>query len=314
MNKNNKKISIVVPVLNEEEVIDEFYRRLVTVLEDQSLDLEIIFVDDGSTDGSLSKIKALRQKDERVNIISFSRNFGHSAAITAGLENSTGDAVAVMDSDLQDPPEMLIKFINEWRGGTQVVYGIRTKRKENILKRLSYWFFYRILAGTSKTEIPLDAGDFCLMDRMVIDTINSMPERNRFVRGLRSWAGFRQAGIEFERAYRYAGKTKYPFRKLLGLAGDGIFSFSYAPLRAVTILGFIIAGLTFVAILIVLYLRIFTGTLPLSGFSSIIIVVLFLGGMQLIAIGVVGEYIARIYEETKNRPLYIIKEKVGLQK
>src|SRR3989344_1043562 len=272
---------------------------------------EIIFVDDGSRDKTLEILKAKAREDEKVKIISFSRNFGHPLAISAGLEHASGSAGIVMDSDLQDPPEVIKKFIARWREGYNVVYGVRRGRKEWFGKKLAYWAFYRILQNLSPLKMPLDSGDFSLFDRRVLEVIKKMPERNRFVRGLRTWAGFKQTGVEFERDVRFAGKTKYPFKKLLRLAADGIFSFSYLPLKIATFFGFIIALASFVAILAVLYLRIFAGSLPITGFASTIIVVLFLGGIQLITIGLLGEYVGRIYEEVKKRPLYVIEEKIG---
>ncbi len=309
--KSQKKISIVTPVLNEESVLSEFYNRVRKVLELNSVFFEIIFVNDGSTDKTPSILLNLHNKDSRVKIISFSRNFGHASAISAGLNFASGDATIVMDADLQDPPEVLESFIKKWKEGYHIVNGIKTKRKENFIKRFCYWFFYRLLSGVSSLKIPLDAGAFCLMDRRVVDIVNSLPERNRFLTGLRTWTGFRYYNLEFERADRFAGKTKYSLKKLFRLAADGIFSFSYVPLRLTAVLGFVIASISLIAILIVVYLRLFAHTLPVSGFASTIIVILFLGGMQLMTIGLLGEYIARIYDEVKRRPLYVIKEKKG---
>jgi dolichol-phosphate mannosyltransferase len=306
------KISIIAPALNEEASIGEFYKRIRTVLESAGFDFEIIFIDDGSADGTLRKLKDIHGRDARVKIISFSRNFGHPLAISAGLENAGGDAAVIIDADLQDPPEALPEFFQKWREGYKVVYGIRTKRKEWFGKRLAYWCFYRLLKKLAALNLPLDAGDFCLMDREVIEVIKSLPERNRFMRGLRSWAGFKQTGVVYERAVRFAGVSKYSLTKLCKLALDGILAFSYIPLRLASFIGFIIAGFAFLAILLVLYLRLAYGIIGVPGFSSTLIAILFLGGIQLIAIGIVGEYIARIYEEVKHRPLYIVKEKIGL--
>lgn len=311
MQLTNKKISVIVPVLNEEAVILEFYDRAKKVLESITDSHEIIFVDDGSTDSTLIKLKEFAKNDSRVKIISFSRNFGHPIAISAGLDYASGEAVIIIDADLQDPPEILPEFIKKWQEGFEIIYGIRTKRKEWWGKRLAYWCFYRIFKKLASLNVPLDAGDFSLIDRKVADIIKSLPERNRFIRGLRSWAGFKQCGVVYERAGRFAGKTKYSFKKLLKLAADGIFSFSYIPLRLATFLGFLVAAVAFLAILAVLYLRIFYGVIGIPGFSSTIITLLFIGSIQLVAIGILGEYIARIYEEVKHRPLYVINEKIG---
>lgn len=305
---------MVVPVLNEEAVILEFYYRIKKVLEETVHFFEIIFIDDGSQDTTLQKLKDLRFSDNRIRIISFSRNFGHAMAISAGIEYASGEAVVIIDGDLQDPPEVILKFLEKWEEGYPVVYGIRRKRKEWFGKRLAYWTFYRIfqkLAFASLTNTPLDAGDFCLMDRPVVEVIKNLPERNRFLRGLRSWTGFRQYGVEYERAARFAGSTKYPLKKLIKLAADGIFSFSYIPLRIATLFGFFVAIAAFAGIIFVLYLRLVKGLLGTVGYYSTVISVLFIGGIQLISVGILGEYIARIYEEVKQRPLYIIKEKIG---
>lgn len=305
------EISIIAPVFNEEAVVSEFYNRVANVLNKNSTSFEIIFIDDGSTDKTLDKIKKLGNQDFSVKAISFSRNFGHGMAISAGLVHAQGEAVIILDGDLQDPPEVLPEFINKWKEGYEVVYGVRAKRKEWFGKKLSYWLFYRILKKLSSLEMPVDAGDFCLMSRIVVDQIKTLPERNPFVRGLRSWVGFRQCGVVYERSRRFAGVTKYSLSKLLKLATDGVFSFSHIPLKLATFLGFVIATGSFLAILVVLYARVFVGVLPPRGFASTVIIILFLGGVQLISIGILGEYVARIYEEVKHRPLYIIKEKMG---
>ncbi len=303
------------PVFNEEAVVLEFYNRIKKVLEEAVDSFEIIFVDDGSQDTTLQKLKDLHSSDSRIKVISFSRNFGHAMAISAGIEHASGDAVVVIDGDLQDPPEVVPEFLKKWEEGSQVVYGIRRKRKEWFGKRLAYWAFYRIfrkLAFASLNNVPLDAGDFCLMDRRVVEVIKNLPERNRFLRGLRSWAGFRQSGVEYERASRFAGSTKYPLRKLIKLAADGIFSFSYIPLRIATFFGLLVAAAAFAGIIFVLYLRLVKGLVGTVGYYSTLISILFIGAIQLIGIGILGEYIARIYEEVKHRPLYVVKEKIGL--
>lgn len=308
----NKKLSVIAPLLNEEEVVLEFYNRTKQALSSLTNNYEIIFVDDGSTDSTLSKLKEIHAQDKNVKVISFSRNFGHPMAISAGLDHVTGDGIMVVDADLQDPPELISDFVKKWQEGYEVVYGVRKKRKEWFGKRLAYWLFYRLLKKASSLSIPVDSGDFSFLDKKVVNVMKAMPERNRFLRGLRSWSGFRQFGLEYERAARFAGSTKYPFKKLLKLAADGIFSFSYIPLRLAMAAGFLVAGVAFLAILIVLYLRIFVGIVGNTGFASTIIAILFLGGIQLIAVGILGEYIGRIYDEVKNRPLYVVKEKIGL--
>ena len=306
----NKKISIVVPVYNEEAIVAEFYRALKEVLNTLGYAYEVIFVDDGSVDATPQILRRFAKEDARMKVLSFSRNFGHSAAISAGLAYASGDAVIIIDSDLQDPPEALKKFCETWERGAEEVYGIRAKRKEWLGKRFAYWLFYRLLQRLSPIPIPLDSGDFSLLDRKVVDLLNSLPERGRFVRGLRAWTGFRQVGVPFERAKRRAGQSKYTFGKLLVVAADGIFSFSHLPLRAATVVGFAIAILSFVAIMVIAYLRL-AHALVLPGFSSTIITVLFMGGIQLFSIGILGEYVGRVYDEVKQRPLYVIREKIG---
>ena len=310
--KLSKKISVVVPVLNEAKVLAKFHDRLRRILEEHVEEFEIIFVDDGSSDSTIDQLRELSRKDFRVKIISFSRNFGHPMAISAGLDYVSGDAAIIIDADLQDPPEILPEFLHKWQEGYKVVYGVRSKRKEWFYKRLAYWLFYRMLSKLAPLHIPLDAGDFALLDRDIVNILKLLPERSRFVRGLRSWVGFRQYGVVYERAARQGGWTKYPFKKLLKLAADGIFSFSYIPLRLATILGFLVASTAFLAIVVILFSRLVYGVIGVPGFSSTIITVLFMGGIQLISMGILGEYIARIYEEVKNRPLYVIKEKIGL--
>lgn len=309
----NKKISVVAPVFNEENVVEEFYNRVKSVLSSSVSDYEIIFVDDGSTDSTLEKLHYLREKDSRVKILSFSRNFGHIVAVTAGLDFASGDAIAIMDSDLQDPPEVLLNFLGKWQEGYKVVYGIRIKRKEWFGKRFAYWFFYRLFRMLSSLkDIPVDAGEFSLLDKRVADIIKTLPERNRFLRGLRIWVGFKHCGVKYNREGRFAGKTKYPLSKLIKLAADNIFSFSFIPLKIATVVGFTIALLDFLVILIIICLRLFYGIIGVPGFSSTIIAIFFVGGVQLISLGILGEYIARIYEEVKQRPRYVVKEKIGL--
>ncbi len=310
-------ISIVIPIFNEEETILALYARLKKVFDEVRDEFEVIFVNDGSRDLSLALIKDIHNKNKRCKALSFSRNFGHQTAVTAGLMYAQGDAVIILDGDLQDPPEIIPQFVNKWREGYQVVYGIRRKRKELMPKRFTYFIFYRILRYIADINIPLDSGDFCLMDRKVVKLLNSLPERGRFVRGLRSWVGFRQVGLEFERDRRLAGKSKYSFWKLLKLAFDGIFSFSEIPLKLVMLAGFVISGMSFAFVLYVVFNFIFGIHMYLisknPGWASLIVSITSLGGIQLIAIGLLGEYLARVFKEVKQRPHFIIDELIGIE-
>lgn len=278
-------------------------------------DYEVVLVDDGSRDRSAEMMRRMADQDEHFRIISLSRNFGHQAAISAGIKAAEGDCVVVMDGDLQDPPEELHRFLAKWREGYDVVFAIRTKRKEGFFKRTAYKSFYRLLGGISDIEIPLDSGDFCVMDRKVVDVLNQeMPERSRFVRGLRAYAGFRQIGISYEREARHAGEAKYTFQKLVKLALDGIFDFSTFPLRLATYLGFIIAIPSFLAGIFFIVHRIFDfkvlGYSPTDtpGLASLAVGMFFLGGVMLLIMGILGEYLGRIYYEVKQRPFYIVRE------
>jgi dolichol-phosphate mannosyltransferase len=310
-------ISVVVPCYNEAAVLDQLYRRLTAAAESWSEPFEVIVVDDGSDAVTWRGLEAIHRRDPRWKTVRFSRNFGHQTAVSAGLAYASGDAVLVIDADLQDPPEELHRFIAKWRQGYEVVYAVRRKRKENVLKRACYAAFYRILAKLSPTPIPLDSGDFCLMDRRVVDLLTAMPERNRFVRGLRAWAGFRQTGLEYERDARAAGRPKYGLWKLVRLALDGLLSFSTAPLRLATGLGFLVTVLAAAGALFSFVQRIFAdwfariGLGPVPGYATIVISLLFLGGVQLICMGVIGEYVGRIYEEVKRRPLWVVRETLG---
>ncbi len=303
-------ISIVIPLYNEEEIVPELHRRLAGVLKGLRK-WEVIFVDDGSSDGTFRLLLGLHARDKRFKAIRFSRNFGHQMAISAGIEHANGDGIIIMDGDLQDPPEVLPLFIAKWREGFDVVYAVRTKRKENILKRAAYAAFYRILRHLSYLQIPLDSGDFCLISRRVAETLRSLPERQRFVRGLRSWAGFRQVGMEYERDRRYAGKPKYTVGRLLSLAYDGIFAFSTVPLRIAVYAGFGLSAASFLGGLWVIYEKVFN-RIAIVGWASTIVVTTFIGGAILSTLGVIGEYIGRVYEEVKHRPLYVVQDKVGL--
>lgn len=299
------EISIVVPLYNEQENIPELYRRLILALESLGLSFELVLVNDGSNDATFRMLDELHEKDVRVVAIHLSRNFGHQAAVCAGIDQALGKGVIVMDGDLQDPPEVLGQFIHLWKQGNEVVYAVRTKRKENIFKRAGYFLFYRLLRSISDIDIPLDSGDFCLMDRKVVSALKQLPEQVRFVRGLRTFVGFRQVGLEYERAARGAGKPKYTFRALVRLAMDGLVSFSSHPLHLVTYLGLASAGFAFIA-MIWAFTDAFVNQSTPRGWASTIIVVLFMGSIQLISLGIMGEYIRRIFLETKGRPTYIL--------
>ncbi|AFZ52099.1 glycosyltransferase family 2 protein [Dactylococcopsis salina] len=307
-------ISLVIPIYNEQGILEILYERIKVASAGWNQDYEVIFIDDGSSDYSLEIIQKLNQKDDRVKAISFSRNFGHQTAVSAGLKYSTGEIIVVMDGDLQDPPEQIINFLEQWQQGYQVVYAIRKKRKEAWYKKLAYYSFYRLLNWMSSVKIPLDSGDFCLLDRTIVDHLNSLPERNRFVRGLRAWIGYKQIGIPYERNARLAGEAKYTFRKLIRLAFDGLINFSYRPLQVFTSLGIIVSLLSFLVAIYYLFAWILDPTVreQLPGYTSIIIAILFLGGVQLISIGILGEYIGRIFDEVKARPLFIISQKIGI--
>lgn len=299
-------LSVVIPVFNEQENLRELYRRLIAALERIENNFEILFVDDGSRDASLEILTQLAQNDARVTVIAFARNFGHQAAISAGLDQTRGEGVIVMDADLQDPPEALEQFVAQWRNGHDVVYAVREQRKEGWFKRTSYALFYRLLQRVANIDIPLDAGDFCIMDRRVVDLLVSMPERNRFVRGIRSWVGLDQVGLKYERAARYAGETKYSYGRLMTLALDGFVSFSFAPLRISSLMGIVISILSIILAIFYAVQKITVGLNP-PGFATTIVAILFLAGIQLITIGVIGEYVGRIFEEVKRRPLYVTK-------
>ncbi|MEC4885921.1 MAG: glycosyltransferase family 2 protein [Scytonema sp. PMC 1070.18] len=306
------KYSFIVPIYNEEETIPEMYRRLSAVMNRMDGLVELILINDGSRDRSLQMIREVHQKDERVCYISFARNFGHQIAVTAGLNFVRGQVIVILDADLQDPPELIPDMVEKWRQGYQVVYAQRMRRrKEGWLKRFTAYAFYRILKRLADVNIPVDTGDFCLMDRKVVDVLNSMPERNRYIRGLRSWIGFRQTAIRFERDPRFAGEVKYTFRKSLALAIDGLISFSKVPLRLSTYLGLVSAGMALLMILLILYWRFTDPYSSLTGLATILVAVFFLGAVELIVIGILGEYVGRIYEEIKGRPLYTLEEISG---
>jgi polyisoprenyl-phosphate glycosyltransferase len=308
------KYSLIIPIYNEEETILELYRRVSAVMDHLDDSVELILVNDGSRDQSLKLIRELQERDARVCYISFARNFGHQAAVTAGLNFARGQVIVVLDADLQDPPELIPSMIDRWQDGYQVVYAQRTKRKqESWFKRLTAYVFYRLLKRLADVDIPADTGDFCLMDRQVVDLLNSMPERNRYIRGLRAWIGFRQTAVKFERDPRFAGEVKYTFKKSLALAINSLVSFSKVPLRLSTYLGLFSALIALFMAVLVLYWRLRQPDSPVTGLATILIAVFFLGSVQLISIGILGEYIGRIYEEVKGRPAYTIAEIAGLE-
>ncbi|GBL10309.1 putative glycosyltransferase [Microcystis aeruginosa Sj] len=308
------KYSLIIPIYNEEETIPELYRRVSAVMDSLDDSVELILINDGSRDRSLNLMRELQERDARVCYISFARNFGHQAAVTAGLNFARGQVIVVLDADLQDPPELIPKMIESWQAGYHVVYAQRTKRKkESWFKRLTAYVFYRLLRQLADVDIPADTGDFCLMDRQVVEVLNSMPERNRYIRGLRAWIGFRQTAVKFERDPRFAGEVKYTFKKSLALAINSLVSFSKIPLRISTYLGLFSALIALLMALLVLYWRLQQPDSPVTGLATILIAVFFLGSVQLISIGILGEYIGRIYEEVKGRPAYTIAEIAGLE-
>ncbi|MFA5770242.1 MAG: glycosyltransferase family 2 protein [Patescibacteria group bacterium] len=306
------KYSVILPIFNEQENLDFLYNRVVKVLVSLKEDYEIIFINDGSQDRTKDILIDLHKKNNKIKIINFSRNFGHQIAVTAGLNFATGDRIAILDADLQDPPEILPNFFAKLNEGYDVVYAVRKKRKENIFKRIAYSLFYKILHLMASVDIPLDSGDFCVLSQRMVKTINSFPERNRFVRGLRSWAGFKQIGLEYEREKRLAGKSKYGLGKLLKLAFDGIFSFSFIPLQIMFLLGSASLFLSIMGIFWATYMKFFTTAYNrVPGFATTTILIMFVGGLQLFSIGIMGEYLRRVYDEVKQRPQYIIESKIG---
>jgi len=300
--------SIIAPIYNELENLPELYRRVKEVMNSTGEPWELLLVDDGSTDGSTESICELAREDKRVRPVIFARNFGHQIAITAGWDYARGDAVVIIDADLQDPPEVILEMAKKWKQGYEVVYAVRAEREgESWFKLWTASLFYRLIYRITDVKIPLDTGDFRLMDRKVVNVLKQMRERHRFPRGMSAWVGFKQIGVDYKRAARVAGETKYPFRKMFRLALNAITSFSYFPLQVATFFGFASAGIAILAIIPVIYLRI-TGSQAFFGQATTLIAVLFLGGVQLISLGVLGEYIGRLYDEAKGRPLYIVRE------
>jgi glycosyltransferase involved in cell wall biosynthesis len=300
--------TIIAPIYNEYDNLPELYRRVKEVMDSTGEPWEFILVDDGSTDGSSERIHELAAKDKTIRPVIFARNFGHQIAVTAGLDYSRGDAVVIIDADLQDPPEMILELARKWKEGYEVVYAVRSEREgESWFKIFSASMFYRLIYRITDVKIPLDTGDFRLLDRKVVNVMNQMREKHRFLRGMAAWVGYRQIGVKYKRAARFAGETKYPFKKMFGLALTAITGFSYFPLQVATYFGFISAGIAILAIPIVAVLR-FTGQQFFGGQATTLLAVLFLGGVQLISLGALGEYIGRLYDEAKGRPLYIVRE------
>ena len=309
------KISVVVPMYYEEEVAKECYTRLKNVLEKiENYNYEIIFINDGSKDKTLEILKEIAKENKNVKIISFSRNFGHQCAVTAGLRYVTGDAIVIIDADLQDPPELIPEMIKLWEEGNEVIYGKRKSREgESRFKLLTASMFYKTLNALSDVEIPKDTGDFRLVDRKVVEVINSLPEHNKFLRGLFSWVGFKQKAYEYERKERYAGKTKYPLKKMLKLAQDGIFSFSIKPLKIVGAMGILSVIISIILFVYAVLSYAFDWNNLVPGWTSLMVTMTFIGGMILISLWMIGEYIGRIYDETKRRPEYIIDETINIE-
>jgi dolichol-phosphate mannosyltransferase len=301
--------TVIAPIFNEAETLPELYRRVSEVMDQTGEPWELVLVDDGSRDNSPQIIKDLAERDPRVRPVLFARNFGHQIAVTAGMDYSRGRAITIIDADLQDPPEVILDLIARWREGYEVVYAVRTERVgESWFKLFTASLFYRIIYRITDVSIPMDTGDFRLMDRKVVNVMNSMRERHRFLRGMSAWVGFRQIGVPYKRAARYAGETKYPFKKMLKLAMTAVTGFSFFPLQLATWMGFLFAGISMITIPIVIALRIFGPHQPLLGQATTLIAILLLGGIQLISLGILGEYIGRLYDEVRGRPLYVVRE------
>lgn len=313
-------LSVVIPTYKSEANIIPLAERLQAVLSKLPSEYEVIFINDNSPDNTIALLQKLCLQNLRIKVISLSRNFGQQIATSAGLKFSSGDAVIIMDDDLQDPPELIPSLVQKWKDGYDVVYAIRKNRKEGFFKKLGYRLFYKIIANISYISIPQNSGDFGLMDRKIVDILNSMPERMRFVRGLRAWVGFKQAGIEYERAGRFKGKPSYNLLKILNLSMSGILAFSDMPLRISSLAGFFVSAIAFIGIVFTIIQKIITYFLPYNpiavwpGFSTIVLAILFLGGVQLLCMGILGEYIARIYNEIKQRPMFLVKEIINFDK
>ena len=314
MSKDNPLLSVVVPVYNEQEVIGETVKRLVGVLDGMSVDYEVVFVNDGSQDGTLSVLRPLCEADARLKLVNFSRNFGHQIAITAGMDMTRGDAVVVIDADLQDPPEVIPGMFEVWKQGYEVVYGKRVSREgETFFKKFTARVFYRFMARMTEVDMPVDTGDFRLIDRRVVDALRRIPERNRYVRGIVSWLGFRQYAYEYERHERFAGQTKYPLKKMLKLASDGLVSFSVKPLRWILGTGIVLSALSVLYLLYVLIASLCGAAMLSAGLYALLGFITLLLGVVMISLGVLGEYVGRIYDEAKARPLYIVSDTVNIE-
>lgn len=309
MTTHKPVISIIAPVYNEELIIDELYRRLVAVLDSTGDPWEIIMVNDGSQDGSADKMRALAGRDARIRVVNFARNFGHQNAVTAGMDYAQGEAIVVIDADLQDPPEVILQLLAKWREGYHVVYAVRAERKgETWFKTFTAKAFYRLIYRITDVNIPVDTGDFRLMDRKVVNAVQSMREHNRFIRGMTSWVGFKQTGVDYVRQERFAGTTKYPLRKMIRFAFDAITGFSYFPLQATIYVSLVLALLAVVAVPVVAFLRLSGSTLQFEGQATTLVVVLLMSSFQLFFFFIMGQYVARIYDEVRQRPLYIVSE------
>ncbi len=315
-----KSLSIVIPTYKSEANLPALIGRLEDVLSALKYKYEIIFVNDNSPDNTMSVLRAICLGNYNIKVISLSRNFGQQVAISAGLKYTKGDAVIIMDDDLQDPPEFIPELIKKWEEGYEVVYAVRKTRRENVLKRTAYKLFYKVLSKLSHIKIPRDSGDFGLIDRKIVTVINRMPERDRFLRGLRAWVGFKQIGVECDRATRYKGKPSYNLLKIMKLSLDGLLAFSNVPIQISSAIGLFISVIAFLGFIFTLFQKIFTYYFPenpiavLPGFSTIVLSILFLGGVQLLSIGILGEYIGRIYNEVKQRPLFLVNEMIGFDK
>jgi glycosyltransferase involved in cell wall biosynthesis len=305
-------ISVVAPVYNEAQTLPLFCERVLAAIEPLGEPFELVLINDGSRDNSIEIMRELHARDSRIKVINFSRNFGHQIAITAGIDYARGNAVIVIDSDLQDPPEVIPELVKKWREGYGVVYAVRAEREgETWFKEVTASLFYRVITRITNVQIPVDTGDFRLMDRKVVDTLIRMREHHRFMRGLSAWVGFKQTGVAYKRESRHAGETKYPLSKMIRFALDGITSFSYLPLQLATYFGFIVAGISLLSLIAVIIARL-SGSAAFFGQATTLVSVLFLGGIQLIFLGIIGEYLGRIYDEVKQRPLYIVSEALGL--
>ncbi|MFF4586952.1 glycosyltransferase family 2 protein [Streptomyces sp. NPDC001388] len=305
-------ISYVLPVYNERDGIAAFHAELTAALAGRpDLDFELVYVNDGSADGSLAVLRGLAEQDDRVRIVDFARNFGHQIAITAGLDVARGDAVIVMDTDLQDPPRVSLELVDAWREGAEIVHARRRSRQDTVFKRTTAHLYYRLLRSSTEVDIPLDTGDFRLLDRRVADELRKYREKSRFVRGIVASMGYRQTEVAFDRDERFAGETKYPLRKMAKLAVDGVTSFSTVPLKMITRLGFVVLALSMTGILYALAMKFLRPDITVSGWTMLMVVVLFLGGVQMLSLGVIGTYVGRIYSEAQGRPLYLVREVIG---